>query len=158
MFEEKLRGAVYTENIGVTRFVLCALAKKGMTVETKVDLWKMNNNQYVWTIEHIFPQGQNIPEHWVNMISDGDAVRAREIQELYAHTLGNLTITGYNSSLSNRPFEDKKNHKDSSGNFIGYRNGLNLNADVCDKDSWTLEAIKDRTNKLVKEILDMFQI
>lgn len=158
VFEEKLRGAIYTENVGVTRFVLCALAKKGMTVETKVDLWRMNNNQYVWTIEHIFPQGQNIPGYWVNMISDGDAVRAHEIQELYVHTLGNLTITGYNSSLSNRPFEDKKNHKDANGNFIGYRNGLNLNADVCDKNSWTLDDIKERTDRLVKEILDMFHI
>lgn len=159
LFEEKLRGSVYAENFGVTRFVLCALAKKGMTVETQVDLWRMNNNnQYVWTIEHIFPQGQNIPDHWVDMIAAGDADRAKEIQTLYVHTFGNLTITGYNSTLSNRPFEDKKNHKDSNGNYIGYRNGLNLNADVCDKEAWTLDIIKARTDRLVKEILAEFQL
>ena len=159
LFEEKLRGSVYAENLGVTRFVLCALAKKGMTVETQVDLWRMNNNnQYVWTIEHIFPQGQNIPDHWVDMIAAGDADRAKEIQTLYVHTFGNLTITGYNSTLSNRPFEDKKNHKDSNGNYIGYRNGLNLNADVCDKEAWTLDIIKARTDRIVKEILAEFQL
>lgn len=159
LFEEKLRGAVYSENLGVTRFVLCSLAKKGMTEETQVDLWRMNNNnQYVWTIEHIFPQGQNIPTHWVQMVANGDADRAREIQALYVHTLGNLTITGYNSTLSNRPFEDKKSHKDSNGNYIGYRNGLNLNADVCDKDSWTLDIIKKRTDRLVKEALETFKL
>ena len=159
VFEEKLRGAIYSENMGVTRFLLCALAKKGMTVETQVDLWRMNDsNQFVWTIEHIFPQGHNIPEHWVQMIAGGDADKAKEIQTLYVHTLGNLTITGYNSTLSNRRFEDKKNHKDSNGNYIGYRNGLNLNEDVCDKEEWTLDAIKARTNKLVMNILTEFKL
>ena len=150
---------MYAENLGVTRFVLCTLAQKGMTVETQVDLWRMNNNnQYVWTIEHIFPQGANIPACWTKMIADGDVDRAHEIQSLYVHTLGNLTITGYNSTLSNRPFEEKKNHKDSNGNFIGYKNGLNLNADVCDKDSWTLDIIKARTERLVKEALEAFKL
>ena len=92
------------------------------------------------------------------MVADGDADRAREIQALYVHTLGNLTITGYNSTLSNRPFEDKKNHKDSNGNYIGYKNGLNLNADVCDKEMWTLDIIKKRTDRLVKETLDIFKL
>lgn len=159
LFEEKLRGSIYADNQGVTRFVLCALAQKGMTKETQVDLWRMNgSNQYVWTIEHIFPQGQNIPECWVQMIADGDVVRAREIQALYVHTLGNLTITGYNSTLSNRPFEDKKTRKDNNGNYIGYLNGINLNSDVCDKDAWTLDIIKIRTDRLVKEILNTFQL
>lgn len=159
LFEEKLRGSMYAENQGVTRFVLCALAQKGMTKETQVDLWRMNgSNQYVWTIEHIFPQGQNIPECWVQMIANGDAARAREIQTLYVHTLGNLTITGYNSTLSNRPFDDKKTRKDNNGNYIGYLNGINLNSDVCDKETWTLDIIKTRTDRLVKEILDTFQL
>jgi len=159
VFEEKLRGSIYAENQGVTRFVLCTLAQKGMTMETQVDLWRMNNNnQYVWTIEHIFPQGHNIPDCWVDMIAGGDTDRAHEIQTLYVHTLGNLTITGYNSTLSNRPFEDKKTRKDNNGNYIGYLNGINLNADVCDKDAWTLDIIKERTNRLVKEILDTFQL
>lgn len=159
VFEEKLRGAVYTENVGVTRYILCALAKKGMTKETEVDLWKVNkNNQYVWTIEHIFPQGVNIPDCWVQMIASGDLDKARELQMTYAHTLGNLTITGYNSTLSNRPFEDKKNHKDSNGNYIGYRNGLNLNSDVCCCESWSVDIIKKRTERLVKEILEEFKL
>lgn len=37
-------------------------------------------------------------------------------------------------------------------------NGLNLNADVADKDEWTVDLIKDRTDKLVKEMLDMFKL
>lgn len=57
----KLEGAIYDENAGVTRFVLCALAQQSMTKETWVDLWKFESKQFVWTIEHIFPQGGNIP-------------------------------------------------------------------------------------------------
>ena len=69
-----------------------------------------------------------------------------------------LSITGYNSSLGNKSFKEKKERKDNNGNPIGYLNGLNLNADVADKDEWTVDLIKDRTDKLVKEILDMFKL
>lgn len=159
IFEEKLRGPVYEDNSGVTRYILCMIAKQGMTVENEKDLWRMSNsNQFVWTIEHIFPQGQNIPERWIEMIAGGDIDKSREIQSLYVHTFGNLTITGYNSTLGNKSFEEKKDRKDSNGAFIGYRNGLNLNSDVCDKDEWTIDIIKARTDRLVGQILTMFQL
>lgn len=159
IFNEKLHGPVYEDNSGVTRFILCMIAKKGMTVENEKDLWRMNkNNQYVWTIEHILPQGQNIPDCWIEMIAGGDKNNAHELQSLYVHTFGNLTISGYNSNLSNKSFEEKKERKDSNGAFIGYRNGLNLNSDVCAKDEWTVEIIKNRTDTLVKLIIEIFRM
>ena len=46
---------------------LSEMAKRSMTVENEKDLWrKTNSNQYVWSIEHIFPQGSNIPDEWVD--------------------------------------------------------------------------------------------
>lgn len=159
IFEEKLRGPVYDDNSSATRFILCMMAKRSMTLENEKDLWrKTNSNQYVWSIEHIFPQGSNIPDVWVDMIADGDYEQAKEYQTLYVHTLGNLTITGYNSTLSNKAFFEKKNRKDTNGNYIGYRNGLNLNDDVCDKDKWTVNIIKARTDRMVKEIMSMFAL
>jgi hypothetical protein len=159
VFEEKLRGPVYKENTGATRFILCMMAKKGMTAESQKNLWEKNgSNQYIWTIEHIFPEGKNIPDTWVDMIADGDRAKAEEYLEEYAHTFGNLTITGYNSSLSNKSFKEKKERKDNNGNPIGYLNGLNLNVDLVDKDKWTVDLIKARTDKLVGEILDMFRL
>ena len=160
LFEEKLRGPVYEENTGAVRFILCMIAQQGMTVETTKDLWKRyeKSKQYVWTIEHIFPQGQNIPDCWVNMIAGGDVDKAKEYQAKYVHTFGNLTITGYNSALSNKSFQEKKERRDSNKAPIGYLNGLNLNADVCDKDKWTIEAIQDRTDRLVGQILGMFKL
>lgn len=158
-FKEKLCGPVYADNNGVTRFILCMMAKRSMTVENEKDLWrKTNSNQYVWSIEHIFPQGSNIPDEWVEMIANGDRGKAKEYQSEYVHTLGNLTITGYNSSLSNKAFSEKKNRKDTNGQYIGYRNGLNLNDDVCDKDKWTVEIIKARTERMVAEIMTMFAL
>jgi len=159
IFEEKLRGPVYDDNSGATRFILCMMAKRSMTVENEKDLWrKTNNNQYVWSIEHIFPQGPNIPDAWVEMIANGDRAKAKEYQSLYVHTFGNLTITGYNSTLSNKAFSEKKERKDANGQYIGYRNGLNLNNDVCDKEVWTVEIIRACTDRMVAEILNMFAL
>lgn len=159
IFEEKLRGPVYDDNSGATRFILCMIAKSGMTKENEQDLWrKTNSNQFVWSIEHIFPQGPNIPKPWVDMIAGGDYEKAKEYQTLYVHTFGNLTITGYNSSLGNKAFDEKKERKDNNGKYIGYRNGLNLNEDVYDKDKWTVESIKNRTDRLVDDIKSMFAL
>lgn len=159
LFMERLNGQVYDDNAGATRFILCIMAKQGMTFENQIDLWKYNNSkQYLWTIEHIFPQGENIPESWVNMIANGDKPLAKEYQSTYVHTFGNLTITGYNSTLSNRSFEEKKDRKDSNGHYVGYRNGLNLNADVVSQDKWNIDIIKKRTETMVIKIIDMFKM
>lgn len=159
LFEQRLNGPVYDENSDAVRFILCMLAKKGMTRETQQDLWaKYDSNQYKWTIEHIFPQGANIPDCWVDMIANGDQEKAKEYQNTYVHTFGNLTITGYNSTLSNKSFLEKKERKDTNDRYIGYRNGLNLNSDVCDKDEWTVDIIKNRTKSLVTQIKEMFKI
>lgn len=159
LFEEKLRGPVYDDNIGATRFILCMIAQQGMTVENEKDLWRTtDSNQYVWTIEHIFPQGRNIPDVWIDMIADGDEDKAKELQSLYVHTFGNLTITGYNSTLGNKSFEDKKERKDTNGAYIGYRNGINLNDDVCNQNEWTVDIIKARTERIVKQVLTMFEL
>ena len=100
-----------------------------MTKETWVDLWKYEGKLFVWTIEHIFPQGENIPASWVTMIADGDAKKAKAIQEIHVHKLGNLTISGFNSALGNKSFKDKRDRTDSKGREVGYKNGLKLNAD-----------------------------
>ena len=72
--------------------------------------------------------------------------------------LGNLTITGYNTKLSNFSFESKRDRKDQKGLYIGYRNGINLNADICDKDKWTVDEIVARTETLAKRIVAKFNI
>lgn len=74
------------------------------------------------------------------------------------HTLGNLTLTGYNSDLGRMGFERKRDRKDSAGRYIGYRNGLNLNDDVVDKTKWDAGAIKARTDRLVSVALKLLRL
>lgn len=151
-FEKSLKGPIYEDNKSVCRFVLCALEEHRMTRETKVDLWALKGKQYVWTIEHIFPQGENIPESWVQMIADGDANLAEQHRQTYAHCLGNLTISGYNSALGNKSFAEKQSRTDSQGREVGYNNGLYLNHALAAEDSWTVEKLEARTMQLVQEV------
>lgn len=156
-FEEKLKGPVYDENADVTRFLLCFYEEKFNTREHIVDLWSREKKKYIWTIEHIFPEGANIPEYWVDMIAGGDYEKAKDLQNKYVHTLGNLTITGYNSNLGNKAFEEKKNRQ-KEGKDIGYKNGLKLNEDVVSQEKWTIGNITARTDKLVKEFKKFFDL
>ena len=72
-FRRSLESDVYKENVGATRYILCKLAESAMTQETWTDLWRRTDKKvFVWTIEHIFPEGENIPLCWVNMIANGD--------------------------------------------------------------------------------------
>ncbi|WP_108775609.1 DUF262 domain-containing protein [Lactimicrobium massiliense] len=159
LFESKLRGSIYDENPEATRFLLCSIEAQHQTKEIYSDLWSRDNsNKYVWTIEHIFPEGDNIPQAWVDMIADGDKELAKQYLLDYVHTLGNLTITGYNQNLSNMPFEQKRDRKSKDKTkYIGYRNGLFLNQSVVNEDKWTVDKIKDRTDMLVKILLDMYK-
>ena len=163
LFEKRLNGDIYKENIGATRFMLCALAQKSMTKETWTDLWeykqyeKSNHNVFIWTIEHIFPEGENIPQAWVDMIAGGNRDLANEYLQKYVHKLGNLTITGYNSSLSNFSFVQKRDRTNKEGKFIGYKNGLEVNHELANKDRWTINDIEERTERLVNEVLDLYR-
>lgn len=155
-FKERLKGPIYDVNPDMTRYILTVIASPSVTKEMK-PLWeRYASGNYVWTIEHIFPQGKNIPDEWVKMVADGDMSKAIEVQEKQVHTLGNLTITGYNSKLSNMPFVTKRDRKDVNGANVGYRNGLNLNDELVNTDTWTSEQIQERTDKLVGLTLKAF--
>ena len=157
-FQRKLDGPIYEENSGVTRFILCALAEQAMTKESWVDLWRFENKQFVWTIEHIFPQGENIPQSWITMIADGDEIKAKEIQQTHVHKLGNLTISGFNSALGNKSFEDKRDRVDRQGRAVGYKNGLKLNEDLATAAGWSVDQIDSRTDKLVQQVTQLCKL
>lgn len=161
-FRKSLSGNIYEDNSNVARFILCDICQRNMTNETWTNLWEQisygNHKVYKWTIEHVFPEGKNIPDAWVDMIADGNHSLANEYLEKYAHTLGNLTITGYNSALSNKSFVDKRDRCNKDGLPIGYKNGLVINADISTKEKWTINDIKERTAKLVGQALEMYKL
>lgn len=157
--EKSLKGDVYKDNVGATRYILCKLAESAMTQESWTDLWKRTDKKvFVWTIEHIFPEGDNIPQCWVDMIANGDRKLADQYREDYTHKIGNLTITGYNSTLGNKSFEEKRDRKSKDGQrFIGYKNGLEINKEIAQKQQWTIDDIQKRTDDLVAELLKVYK-
>lgn len=155
-FAARLRGPVYDENTDITRFILTSLAEAAMTKETLRDLWRLENKHYVWTIEHILPQGEPLPPSWVDSLGGVD--RARGLQHELVHTLGNLTISGYNSHLGNKSFVEKRDRINDLGQPIGYKNGLSLNMDVAGEESWGRQQIIGRTARLVTESLARFSL
>lgn len=158
VFQDKLKGPIYEENSGVTRFILCTLAEQAMTKESWVDLWRFENKQLIWTIEHIFPQGQNIPQAWINMMTNGDVEKAVILQQSHVHKLGNLTISGFNSSLGNKSFEDKRDRIDRQNRAVGYKNGLKLNEELATASEWSVKQIDLRTENLVKQVVQLFKL
>ena len=56
-----------------------------------------------YTIEHIMPQNENLSEAWKAELGPD----WEQVHTTYLHTLGNLTLTGYNPELSDRPFAEK---------------------------------------------------
>lgn len=159
VFKNKLSGNIYDENADATRFILCQVEEERQTRERLTDLWERDEKgDFIWTVEHIFPQGPNIPDVWIKMIAEGDETQAKEYREKYVHKLGNLTISGYNSKLGNKSFIEKRDRKDNKGQFVGYLNGLFLNQTLRDKSKWTVKDIEDRTKVLVDLSMDLFKL
>jgi hypothetical protein len=155
-FRKRLEGPIYEENSDIARFVLTTLSEDAMTKEIWKDLWTQEKGHFVWTIEHILPQGANLPDAWKQMLGGTEAAAAA--QEVDVHSLGNLTITAYNSTLGNKSFADKRDRTDAKGHFIGYRNGLELNATLATKEAWTLADIGARTMELAERVIARFPL
>lgn len=159
VFEQKLNGNLYEENVGATRYILSSLElAQNNDREGYKNFYERSKNKFVWTIEHALPQGKNMKPHWVEMVADGNKELANEIRENYVHKLGNLTLTGYNSQLSDMPLLDKQNKKDKQGNGIGFNNGLVLNEKLKDTPTWKKEHIQNRTETLVSKALEIFEL
>ena len=92
-----------------------------------------------FTIEHILPQNKKLSPEWQAML--GESWQA--VQDRYIHTLGNLTLTGYNSELSDRPFADKRDMKG------GFRDShLRLNKALADLEGWNEAELVKRASEL----------
>lgn len=96
-----------------------------------------------FTIEHIMPQNENLSAEWKAELGS----EWERIQNTYLHTLGNLTLTGYNSEYSDRPFIEKRNMK---GGFA--ESPLRLNKEIADKDHWMEEDILNRAEVLSEQM------
>lgn len=106
-------------------------------------LENFNRKEFVnideYTIEHVLPQNPNLSPAWQAMLGEN----WKKIQDSYLHTLGNLTLTGYNSELSDRSFAEKKSIE---GGFD--ESPIKLNGYMQKVNEWNEVNIKTRAAQL----------
>ena len=100
-----------------------------------------------YTIEHIMPQNTSLSPEWQHDLG----VNWKEIQKTYIHTIGNLTLTAYNSEMSDRPFMDKMN---MPGGFK--ESALRLNAYLVKLTEWNEDHIKERAQQLAAKAVQIW--
>lgn len=93
-----------------------------------------------YTIEHIMPQNKNLSDEWKEELGES----WKEVHEKYLHTIGNLTLTGYNSELSYKPFKVKR---DMEGGFAD--SPIRLNQSLAKLEHWNENEILSRVRTLV---------
>ena len=101
-----------------------------------------------YSIEHIMPQNENLSAEWRSDLGP----EWERVREERLHTLGNLTLTGYNSEYSDRPFREKR---DMDGGFKD--SPLKLNRGLGALEKWDEDAIKERAEKLSAMAVDIWK-
>ena len=92
-----------------------------------------------YSIEHIMPQNENVSPEWRAELGED----WQDVHERLLHTLGNLTLTGYNPEYSDRPFVEKR---DMEGGFR--HSPLRLNEGLGQVERWDESAIAHRAERL----------
>ncbi len=110
-----------------TRFILCRL-EESFNHKEKVDLSTA-------TIEHVLPQ--TLTQEWKNELG----VEAEKVHNTLLDTFGNLTLTSYNSELSNLPFSKKKAKLENTH--------IELNRWISKQENWRASEIQERAKSLL---------
>ena len=129
---------LYRKN-ALCKYLLCAIENQG---KEPLELENLS-------IEHIMPQNRHLSTSWQKMLGEN----WEEVHSRYLHTLGNLTLTGYNSEQGDLPFEEKKEKLADFKTHITI-----LYSDVKDKTEWNAQTIEARAERLSGLILKLFPI
>ena len=129
---ELVNGELY-KKAKCCKFILAIIENEGSN--EVLDTAKM-------TIEHILPQRENSVV-WKKEIGE----RYSDVYNKYLNTLGNLTITGYNSELGTKSFSEKKAiiREHSKANI--------LNKEILSASKWNEDTIKARADILSGYVL-----
>lgn len=101
-----------------------------------------------YTIEHVMPQNENLSVEWRNELGP----EWERIHATYLHRIGNLTLTGYNPELSDRPFSEKRQ---ITGGFD--ESPLRLNRGIAHLEHWDEEQIIRRAHELAEKAVRTWQ-
>lgn len=131
-----LKNPIYGYNKKICKYLLLTIENYGNKKE-RID------SGYL-TVEHIMPQSTPKNTYWQNYLG----MDWKRIYDENIDTLGNLTLTGYNSEYSNKPFDTKKTMENGFN-----KSPLNLNQTIAQVDVWNESAIKSRGLELAKRAL-----
>jgi len=134
-----LEFSLYRRETGKCRMILQALEESHGHRE-KVELANLE-------IEHVMPQtigGGKSGQSWQEDLGEN----WRDIHEKWLHTIGNLTLSGYNRPLGNKPYKEKRMEL--------IKSKLELNRYFSDIKKWTEEEIKKRGRLLAKKIVKIW--
>jgi uncharacterized protein with ParB-like and HNH nuclease domain/predicted transport protein len=98
-----------------------------------------------YTIEHILPQNESLSPQWREALGE----EWQRIQQTWLHTLGNLTLTAYNSDFSDRTFAEKRDMLGAPEKGLR-QSPLKLNQGLSALETWNEDAIKSRAAKLAE--------
>jgi uncharacterized protein with ParB-like and HNH nuclease domain/predicted transport protein len=101
-----------------------------------------------YSIEHILPQNPSPSAEWKRDLGP----EWQQVQKRWLHTLGNLTLTGCNSEMSDSSFAEKRDMEK------GYKQSpLKLNEGLGSMETWNEAAIHARAEKLAQRALDIWK-
>lgn len=100
------------------------------------------------SVEHVLPQRP--AQAWFDLLADEteENQSPQELHDLLVHTLGNLTLTGDNSKLSNHPFQRKQQILESSA--------LRMNLEIASSERWGKAEIMDRADRLSERATELW--
>jgi uncharacterized protein with ParB-like and HNH nuclease domain/predicted transport protein len=101
-----------------------------------------------FSIEHVMPQNEDLRTEWRTMLGSD----WKTVQETWLHRLGNLTLTGYNSTYSDRPFTEKKT---IAGGFND--SPLRLNKFIREQSTWDATTIEQRGKQLADKAITVWR-
>ena len=96
------------------------------------------------TIEHVLPQTPTASWNAAITADLGPDESIEEVYEALVHTLGNLTLTGYNAELSNADFAMKRQRLAASG--------IALNKEIAEFDQWGRPEVHQRAASLAERV------
>jgi uncharacterized protein with ParB-like and HNH nuclease domain/predicted transport protein len=102
-----------------------------------------------FTIEHIMPQNPQLSVAWQQELGE----HWKDSQNRYLHTIGNVTLTGYNSEMSDHSFAEKRDLPKGFG-----QSSLYLNESIRTSSQWDEAAITKRAKTLAQRAISIWPI
>ncbi len=144
-FEEKfIQRDIYSISPKYKKYIFAEI--ENYDNKERLDIYSQLDNGEL-SIEHIMPQ--TLKEEWKKELGEDWEI----VHEKYIHTIGNLTLTGYNSKYSNYPFQRKR---DMDKGFKESR--LFLNKFVGQQEKWTEYEMKKRAEFLLERALLIWKL